>query len=133
MAATIVASTIETASQFVDAINQHDLAALARLMADDHEFVDSLGTCVPGRALVAAAWRTYFKMVPDYTLRVDESFVQGDVAVLLGTAGGTYAGAATDGRWQTPAAVRAVVRDGRVAQWRIYADNEPIRQLMAGN
>ncbi len=35
-------------------------------------------------------------------------------------------------RWQTPAAVRARVQDGKVAERRIYADNEPVRKLMRG-
>jgi hypothetical protein len=35
-------------------------------------------------------------------------------------------------RWQTPIAIRASIDDdGRVAEWRVYADNEPMRKLMA--
>jgi hypothetical protein len=33
-----------------------------------------------------------------------------------------------ENRWQTPAAIRALIEDGKVAEWRVYADNEPIRQ-----
>lgn len=29
--------------------------------------------------------------------------------------------------WKTPAAWRAVVRDGKIAEWQVYADNEPAR------
>lgn len=131
----IVAAPSETVADFTAAINKHDLAALARLMTDDHEFVDSLGTVVAGRTLVAGAWKAYFRLVSDYWIKVEETLTQGDTVVLLGTAGGTYAAAgapAAGARWQTPAAWRAVVRDGRVAVWRVYADLEPIRQLMAG-
>jgi hypothetical protein len=32
--------------------------------------------------------------------------------------------------WQTPAAWHAVVRDGLIAEWQVYADNKPIRQRM---
>jgi limonene-1,2-epoxide hydrolase len=55
------------------------------------------------------------------------------VVVMLGKARGTYS---TDGtlkaenRWETPAAWRAVVEGGLVAEWRVYADNEPMRELM---
>jgi hypothetical protein len=30
----------------------------------------------------------------------------------------------------TPAAFRALIEDGKVAEWRVYADNEPLRRLM---
>ncbi len=35
-------------------------------------------------------------------------------------------------RWETPIACCAQVRDGQIAEWRVYADNEPLRQLMKG-
>ena len=34
--------------------------------------------------------------------------------------------------WKTPVALRAFAEDGKVADWRVYADNEPLRRLMAG-
>jgi hypothetical protein len=70
-------------------------------------------------------------MVPDYSIEVEETFCDGPVVVMLGMVRGTYT---TDGelkaenRWETPAAWRAVVEDGLVAEWRVYADNEPIRE-----
>jgi hypothetical protein len=35
-----------------------------------------------------------------------------------------------ENHWQTPLAIRAFVEEGQVAEWRAYADNEPMRQLM---
>jgi hypothetical protein len=29
--------------------------------------------------------------------------------------------------WKVPAAWRAVVRDGLIAEWQVYVDNEPLR------
>jgi len=52
---------------------------------------------------------------------------------MLGTARGTYA---PDGylkpenRWETPLAIRAFVEEGLLTEWRVYADNEPVRQKM---
>jgi hypothetical protein len=37
-----------------------------------------------------------------------------------------------ENRWETPAAWRAVVVDGLVAEWRVYTDNEPMRERMRG-
>ncbi|MGB8028820.1 MAG: nuclear transport factor 2 family protein [Terracidiphilus sp.] len=122
------------ARAFVRAINRQDVDALAELMTEEHRFVDSLGNVVEGRDRMRAGWKSYFAMVPDYTIAVEETFCDGPIVVLLGTAQGTYAGgagAAAENRWQTPAAFRAQVEHGKVAEWRVYADNEPIRQVVA--
>jgi hypothetical protein len=82
---------------------------------------------------VRAAWAAYFRMVPDYTVAVEETYSAGPVVILLGIAQGTLA---PDGqpkpenRWQTPAALRAFVEEGEIAEWRVYADNEPIRAIL---
>jgi len=122
------------ARAFVRAINSQDLGELEKLMTEGHRFVDSLGTVVEGRDKMRNGWAAYFRMVPDYTVIVEETFSDGPVVAMLGVARGTYS---SDGRvrsensWQTPAALRARIEGDRVAEWRVYADNEPIRQLMA--
>jgi hypothetical protein len=35
-----------------------------------------------------------------------------------------------ENHWQTPLAIRAFVEDGLVTEWRVYADNEPVRQVI---
>lgn len=122
------------ARAFVKAINDRDVGELAKLMTDEHRFVDSLGTVVRGREKMRDGWAAYFRMVPDYSITVQEMFSAGPIVILLGVARGTYAG---DGQvrpenfWETRAAWRARIDDGKVAEWRVYADNEPIRRLMA--
>jgi uncharacterized protein (TIGR02246 family) len=122
------------ARAFADAINRQNPDELAELMTEDHVFIDSLGTRVAGREAMRAGWNGYFRMVPDYSITVTETYGAGAVVILLGTAQGTLA---VDGRllpvnrWQTPAAWRAEIRGVQVAAWRVYADNEPIRQLLA--
>ncbi len=118
---------------FVRAINRQDVEALAKLMTAEHRFIDSLGGVVEGRDKMLAAWAAYFRMVPDYAIAVEETLCDGPVVVMLGVARGTYA---PDGQlrkenqWETPAALRAFIEDGKVAEWRVYADNEPMRQMM---
>jgi uncharacterized protein (TIGR02246 family) len=122
------------AHAFVKAINHRSVEEIANLMTEDHVFVDSLGTRIAGKQRMKAGWEGYFRMVPDYTIAIEETLVDGAVVVMLGTAQGTYS---TDGvvrpenKWSTPAAWRAIIRGSLVAEWRIYADNEPIRQIMA--
>jgi hypothetical protein len=35
-----------------------------------------------------------------------------------------------ENHWQTPLAIRAFIENGLIAEWRAYADNEPMRQMM---
>lgn len=139
---------ITVAKEFLQAINRQDPDWLAGLMTPDHRFVDSLGHSASGREGVKEGWRLYFQMVPDYRLGVEETYVQEGAVVMLGMARGTYSHAFEDVQamgmpnrmkdsgsrepknWETPAAVRAKVVDGKVAEWRVFADNEPLRRLM---
>ncbi|HEY1577738.1 MAG TPA: nuclear transport factor 2 family protein [Terracidiphilus sp.] len=131
--------TAETVAQaFIRAVNRQDVGRLAELMSPTHRFIDSLGNVTEGCDRMRAGWTAYFRMVPDYTLAIEEYYPGGNddpVVIMLGMASGTYTG---DGRlepkhrWQTPIAIRAVIEEGLVAEWRVYADNDPIRKLMAG-
>ena len=124
---------LETVQRFVAHINAHDIPGLTALMTTDHRFTDSLGAPVTGREAMREGWHHYLQMVPDYTVHITHTFADGTTVVLLGTAAGTYnrgGPLAPVDAWQTPAAWRAVVRDEQVAEWQVYADNEPIRQLM---
>jgi len=119
---------------FVDAINRRSPEEIASLMTEDHVFIDSLGTRVTGRQQMRKGWQGYFSMVPDYSITVDETFAEGPVVVMLGAAQGTWASGNSlqpENNWQTPAAWRAVVRGPSIAEWRVYADNEPVRRIIA--
>lgn len=121
------------ARAFVDAIHHQSAEAIAAIMRDDHVCVDSLGTRVEGKQRMKAGWEGYFRMVPDYTIEIAETFVDGAVVVMLGSAQGTYSADGVvrpENRWSTPTSWRALIRGSQVAEWRIYADNEPIRQIV---
>jgi ketosteroid isomerase-like protein len=126
-------SLLETVLQFVAAINAHDVDVIVECMAPEHFFVDSLGNRIPGIAM-RTGWQQYFKLVPDYWIQIEDEIANGDAVILLGKAGGTYVPAdgllKAENRWETPAAWRAVVDDGKVLEWRVYCDNEPIREKM---
>ena len=118
---------------FIRGVNRQNVDALATLMATDHRFIDSLGNTVIGREKMRAAWAAYFRMVPDYSIAVEESLANGPAVLLLGVAEGTYSPHGSlkpENRWKTPIAIRAQVEGGLITEWRVYADNEPMRQLM---
>jgi uncharacterized protein (TIGR02246 family) len=126
-------SAESVAKAFVRAINRQDAEELVALMAPEYRFVDSLGNVVQGREKMRAGWVAYFKMVPDYSISVDETLCDGPVVLMIGVAEGTYVpdgSIKSENRWKTPAAIRAQVENGLVTEWRVYADNEPIRRLM---
>ena len=135
--------TAETIAQaFIRAINRQDVNRLVELMSPAHRFIDSLGNVTEGRDKMREGWSAYFRMVPDYAVAIEEYYPAGTptsndpIVIMLGQASGTYT---SDGklvpqnRWQTPVAIRALVEDGLLAEWRVYADNEPIRKLMPGS
>jgi hypothetical protein len=108
--------------------------ALAELMSEQTRFIDSMGTVFEGRKTMHSGWTKYFQMVPDYTVAVEETFCDGSVVVMLGMAQGTYSPHGQlkpENHWTTPTAFRAFIEDGKVAEWRVYCDNEPIRQRLA--
>jgi len=72
-------------------------------------------------------------MIRDYSIEIHEIFVKGPVVVMLGVAQGSFA---VDGkliieeRWSTPASFRAFIEEGKVTEWRVFADNEPVHECV---
>ncbi len=121
------------ALRFVNEINRHDVAALSALMSADFRFVDGLGQELRGRDRMRDAWTSYFAEFPDYRIQVRDHLTLGPVVAMFGTASGTYAQGSElppRNRWTVPAAWRAVVHDGLVTEWQVYADNEPVRKVI---
>lgn len=117
----------EILERWLASINNHDVAALTGLMAEDFLFVDSLGNQVRGAKSMESGWRGYFAFCPDYWVREDVMLSEGDTALLTGEAGGTLDGQT----WRVPAAWRAVIRDGHLVEWRVFADNKPVYDILA--
>ena len=127
----------ETVAQaFIRAINRQDVNAIAELMTEQHRFIDSLGKLFEGRETLRRGWTKYFEMVPDYTVAIEETLCDGSIVVMLGVAEGTFApdgNLKPENRWTTPTAFRAFIEGEKVAEWRVYCDNDPIRRRMAKN
>ncbi len=124
---------IDVVLAFMERINAADVSGLCALMTEDHVFVDGLGNRVQGRETMRKGWTGYLRMFPDYRVSHAEIFAQGNVVASFGTAEGTYAvegKLAKENHWSVPAAWRAVVRDGLIAEWQVYADNQAARKIM---
>jgi len=118
---------VETVLEFMERINQRDTDQLAELMTEDHVFVDSLGNQIRGREKMRGGWRGYFSMCPDYWVSHEQILQNGSTVAVFGAAGGTIKGTP----WRTPAGWMAVVEKGLVKEWRVYADNKPVYEILA--
>lgn len=118
---------IDVFDQFVSAIGSQNVSAIACLLSSDHVFVDALGNRIEGAGTMESAWRGYFTMCPDYRIRPEHILGQGELVLATGEAGGTIDGQS----WRIPAAWKAVVRDGQVTEWHVFADNKPVYEILA--
>ena len=125
---------VETVLEFMERINRRDAGKVAALMTEDHVFLDALGHPMRGRDKMRAAWQGYYAMCPDYWISHEAVFANGLQVAVFGEAGGTLARdgkLAPENQWRTPAAWLAVVENGLVKQWRVYADNKPVYDILA--
>ena len=114
------------AFDYVNAINAADISKLYELMAHDHLFIDSRDNRVIGRDKMKEAWIGYFSMFPDYKVEIVQVVEKDSFVCLFGYASGTYKSLKNNENsnyWRVPAAWTAVVRDDKVKQWQVYADN----------
>ena len=126
-------NALDVVMEFIKRINSGDPGALCELMTEDHVFQDALGNRFVGRDKMKEGWNQYFKLVADYRVRAVEFFQTDQTFAVFGTASGMYGRNGNAGKenfWEVPAAWRAVVRGNLVAEWRVYADNQPLRKLM---
>lgn len=129
-------SSADVALAFVAKINAHDVDGLVALLTPDHLFVDALGNSFRGAEQMRQGWKAYFGWFPDYAIEVTDEFDRGELVAMFGKARGTFAvngKLLRENSWEIPAAWRAVVKNGRVAEWRVYCDNDPARKIMAAN
>jgi ketosteroid isomerase-like protein len=123
------AEAIATLDEFVRRINAHDPKGIVSFCTADHVFIDSLGSQVSGREQLEQAWAGYFSLFPDYRIDLKAAALQNAVVLACGFASATHA--TSKKSWRIPAAWRAIVRDGHIAEWQIYADNKPVYELLS--
>lgn len=124
---------VGVALAFLDRINAHDVEGLCALMTEDHVFMDGLGTRSQGREQMRKGWTLYFSWFPDYRVSHEDVLSRDSTVLLTGSAEGTFSREGkmrAEDHWRVPAAWKAVVRDGRIAEWHVYADNQPARKIM---
>jgi ketosteroid isomerase-like protein len=125
---------VETVLAFLECINSGEADRVAAMLTEDPVFIDGLGQTIRGRETMRAGWRGYYEMCPDYRVSHHTIFGEGKQVAVFGEAGGAIARDGklpAENRWCTPAAWLAVVEDGMIREWRVYADNKPVYDILA--
>src|SRR5208283_1745026 len=113
------------AMEFVRRINSHNVEAIIALMSDDHTFIDAHGNSVNGKEKMRSGWKGYFEWFPDYHIDITSTLEQDNTVALFGTASGTFKKIAEkDAAWNLPASWKAVIENGKIKLWQVFADTK---------
>jgi ketosteroid isomerase-like protein len=116
---------IDVVKAFIAAINRRNPSEISVLMTDDHTFIDSAGRIESGRANMTTGWEAYFRMFPDFEIQVESILGDKSLVAVFGSASGTYngkRGLVPENRIKMTAAWRAIVANGKIKLWQVYAD-----------
>ncbi len=119
--------------EYIRRINEHDIAGLLEMTDDNASFIDSMGINTNGKLEMSKAWEVLLTFFPDYTVIAKDIISKNGMVAVFGTAKGTLA---ADGRilaenkFEIPASWTATIENGKIARWRVYADNQPVRKLI---
>ena len=113
---------ISIALRFNERINTRNLTGLGELMTEDHVFIDIPGEVHQGRQMMVSGWFDFFRLYPDYRNNFTSVEVKGELVIMVGFSECSYD--PLDG----PAIWTAKIRDGLVAEWRVYDDKEEVRK-----
>src|SRR5277367_2694681 len=121
----MISHEIKVVEAFIAAINGHDLIGLSNLMTEDHTFLDAAGKSHSGRETMTAGWKQYFHMFPDYEIQFERLLADKALVAVFGSASGTYngkRGLIAANKIAMPAAWKALVENGKIKLWQVYAD-----------
>jgi len=104
------------ALKFVEVINAGDSKALIELQTEDFTLIDMAGDVFRGRD----GWQGYFSAYPKYKIHVQHVLMSGKGVAILGKTTGSHV--PTEVEEKETVLWTAEIRDGLVAEWRIYSD-----------
>jgi len=110
------------ALRFVEVINAGDPEALMKLQTEDFTLIDMAGDVYRGRD----GWQDYFSSYPRYKIHVQHVLSSGNGVGIIGKTTGSHVPPEVEEKetvlWT------AEIRDGLVAEWRIYSDIEEVKK-----
>ena len=127
---------INVVIDFVNAVNNANVNKICDLITDDHIFIDSQDNRVIGIDNMRDGWNSYFSLFPDYKIEINETIQKDSMIYLFGYASGTYLNLTNEENsnfWRIPAAWTAIVKNGQIKQWQVYADNMIVMEIINKN
>jgi len=118
---------ISIALRFNERINSRDLTGLGEMMTEDYVFIDIPGEVHRGRDMMVPGWFSFFKNYPDYRNNFTHVEVKGDLVIMIGFSECSYD--PLDG----PAIWTVKIREGFIAEWRVYDDKKEVRKELGLN
>ncbi len=113
------------AIRFNGCISAGDVDGLARLMSEDHTFIDTAGTEVIGRAACSEARRGFFEAFPGYCNVFEAVSGEGKEFTIAG-----QSFCPGHPQLEGPALWTAVIHGDQVVKWRVYEDTAEVRQRL---
>jgi ketosteroid isomerase-like protein len=113
-----------TVVQFNDFIAARDIEGLARMMTDDHVFIDAANSKVVGKSAGIQAWRVFFAAFPDYRNDFAQISTAGELIVMTGHS------SCFDPRLSGPALWTAKVQGHQISEWRVLEDSAHNRNML---
>jgi ketosteroid isomerase-like protein len=128
---------LKVVRDFIESINSANIDRIYNLMSNDHVFIDSQGNKMIGNENMKKAWSGYFGLFPDYKIEITDTLKNDSMIVLLGYASGTYntnkKSSDNNNHWRIPASWKAIVIDGKIKHWQVYADNSVVIDIINKN
>lgn len=126
----------EIVSNFIKAINDHDVEQIYDLMSDNHIFIDGYGDKYSGRKEMKEGWTYYYKLFPDYQIEITDYTENESIIGLFGYARGTYKNIkhkSNSNYWRTTAAWKAIVENGKIKYWQVFCDYSKLLSIIDKN
>ena len=106
----------------MDVINAGDSEELIKLQTEGFTLIDMAGDVYRGRD----GWQGYFSAYPKYNIHVQYGLTSGNGVAIIGKTTGSQVPPEVQEKETAPCA--AEIRDGLVAEWRIYSDIEKAKK-----
>jgi predicted SnoaL-like aldol condensation-catalyzing enzyme len=111
------------ALQFNECINSQDIDGLARLMTEDHTFIDREGKSNQSKESMVRGWKEFFQMFPRYKNTFTRVESRDNLVTILGFA-----------YWSEKEPYDPVIWTGTIVndlvrEWRVYVDTEANRRV----
>lgn len=111
------------ALQFNECINSQDIDGLARLMTEDHAFIDREGKASQSKEVMVQGWKEFFQMFPKYKNTFTRVESRDNLVFILGFAYWS------EKEPHDPVIWTATIVDDLVQEWRVYVDTEANRRV----